>query len=144
MLTKSKFVALLVVIAFAMLQLMQPFVHVHLDVQHPIQSTAFHIDSGHENSAYDAERAEPANSAQNTSVASSDNFSHASHTVTVVSVMAKPSGLNYNSILPIFVLLACVIALVMHPNIVLVLNYRPLPHKPLKRRLPATRAPPLV
>jgi len=47
-LNKTKWVRLSVAVCFAILQALQPFIHAHLDAEHPIQNTGFHVGSEHE------------------------------------------------------------------------------------------------
>jgi hypothetical protein len=136
---KSKWVTLLVVLSFAILQLIQPFIHAHLDAQHPIQNTGFHVGDAHENLAY---HSSSITADANIAYDALSDFPHASHTLTVASGMTKPAELNLASSVSILILFAYVIALAVQPSLVLTVNHRNLPYKLLKRRLPASRSPP--
>ena len=47
---KTKWATVTIAILFAILQVLQPFIHAHLDADHPIQDTGFHVGTDHEES----------------------------------------------------------------------------------------------
>ena len=136
----NKWVSLVVVVCFALLQLLQPFIHAHLDAEHPIQNTGFHVGDAHEDMAYHAGELPPDASSAHDDMLS--DLSHASHTVTVASGMTKQASLSVASNITFIFLLGYIIALALQFTLVSPSNYHFFPHKLLKRRLPASRAPP--
>lgn len=130
---KVKWVTLAIAYCFAVLQVLQPFIHAHLDAEHPIQESGFHIGSEHE------EHADFFDQVINHAVSNAD---HISHTISVA------SGIKENFKPTLLADIFCVIVLCLCFAIVLlstVRPYRPLtltPYQSLKRRLPASRAPP--
>ncbi len=47
-LNKTKWARLAFAVCFAVLQTLQPFIHAHVDADHPIQNTGFHVGNEHE------------------------------------------------------------------------------------------------
>lgn len=132
-LNKIKWVTLVFAICFAILQALQPFIHAHLDGEHPIQNTGFHVGDEHEeamhHSAYSDEHALSA-------------VPHASHTISVASGIKKdidPALVADSIAIALFCL--C-IALVLQSVFTHFLPLAPVPYQSLKKRLPASRAPP--
>lgn len=130
---KCKWMTLAVAICFAILQALQPFIHAHLDVEHPIQHTGFHIGGEHEESVdFSYHIADQAVS----------NVAHDSHTVSVASGMKE----DFNSGLFADTLSAAVLCLCFAILLVSTLKFCPpfnlLPYNSLRRRLPSARAPP--
>jgi hypothetical protein len=130
-LSKTKWVTLTVAVFFAILQILQPFIHAHVDANHPIQETGFHIGVDHEESFVTSNSA-------TVSVAP-----HASHIVSVAPAINKDADpallidVVVLVVLFIFFSIALQSALKLYPKLTLV------SHKTLKLRLPAVRAPPL-
>lgn len=126
---KVKWVTLAIAYCFAVLQVLQPFIHAHLDAEHPIQESGFHIGSEHEERSVFLDHVVL-------------NADHISHTITVASGIKEDFSPTLRA--DIF----CVIVLCLWCVIVLqskLRPYRPLtltPYQSLKRRLPASRAPP--
>ncbi|CAN4268341.1 hypothetical protein MCEMEM6_00476 [Methylophilaceae bacterium] len=130
-LSKTKWVTLTIAIFFAILQVLQPFIHAHLDTNHPAQETGFHMGADHEESF---------------SVTNTHSVSvvpHASHIVSVTSAIKQDidPALLTDAIALIVICLCFSIALQsalkLYPQLTLVSP------KALKQRLPAARAPPL-
>lgn len=130
---RSKWIMLAVAICFAVLQMLQPFIHGHLDFEHHVDHSGFHVGNDHEE-GLDASHHE------NNHVIS--NIEHPSHTVSVASGIKE----EFN---PVFVsdvasalllMLYFVILLISKPNTYFSLDF--LPYLSLKRRLPLSRAPP--
>lgn len=130
-LKNTRWVTLAVAICFAILQALQPFIHAHLDTEHPIQHTGFHVGDEHE---------EAYNVAQSTNHAVS-SVPHATHTISVASGIKQDmdTQLLVNVLAVVFSI--CFLLTLQSPqkrNPALVL----VPIESLKRRLPASRAPP--
>lgn len=130
---KTKWVTLGVAVCFAILQALQPFIHAHIDDEHPMQLTGFHVGDEHEEQIALSDHLDSY---------SLSNLPHASQTVLV------ETGIKQD-INPMLLMdaIACVLlflcfALILQPTSRL---YQALPLlflEPLKRRLPASRAPP--
>jgi hypothetical protein len=133
LINKTKWVTLTVAICFAILQALQPFIHAHLDADHPIQHTGFHVGLEHE------ELISLSNHLTDYSLSA---VPHASHTISVA------SGIKPDTNLPVlidavsFVLFCICFALIFKSVSNLFLQSTQVSHKSLKRRLPAARAPP--
>lgn len=130
-LNKTKWVTVAVVICFAILQALQPFIHAHVDAEHPIQKTGFHVGDEHE---------EVLNVEHLANYPS--NVPHASHTISVDSSIKQDtdSMLFINTIFAVAFSICFILVLQfthrLNPAFLLV------PKESLKRRLPASRAPP--
>lgn len=128
-LIKTKWVTLTIAIFFAILQVLQPFIHAHLDAHHPIQETGFHVGADHEESFVTS----------NTQLVSSP---HASHIISVASAIKQDIDPALIIDVTGFVLLVLCFAIVLQsvaqyfPQLILI------PPKSSSRRLPASRAPP--
>ncbi|HSH53450.1 MAG TPA: hypothetical protein VK967_00345 [Methylotenera sp.] len=131
-LNKTKCVTLVFAICFAILQALQPFIHAHLDAEHPIQNTGFHVGDEHEEVMHHSVTGEHALS----------GVPHASHTISVASGIKKDIDPALVAD-PIAIVLFCLcIALVLQSVFTHFLPLAPVPYQSLKRRLPASRAPP--
>lgn len=132
--SKAKWLSLTVSICFAILQALQPFIHAHLDTDHPIQNTGFHVGNEHEE-VFSMEHL--ANNAVS-------NVPHASHTVSVDSSIKQDFDnlLLMNPYLALVLIFCFFLALQtthrLYPASFLV------PKESLRRRLPASRAPPQI
>ncbi len=132
-LNKTKWLTLAIALSFAILQVLQPFIHAHLDAEHPIQHTGFHVGDEHEESA------DFSGHFSNYTVS---NIDHVSHTISVASGIKQ----DFNSTLlakilsPVLLCVCFAIALrsilKLHPPLSLIA------YSSLRRRLPAARAPP--
>jgi len=130
--SKSNWITLAVAICFTVLQILQPFIHAHLDAEHPIQHTGFHVGNEHEE-------------VFSTQLSDSHNVSsvpHASHTISVASGIKQDMDTTVFAhamlafVLSIYFLLALVSTRQFNSAFLLV------PKTSLRRRLPASRAPP--
>ncbi len=129
---QSKWTTLTVALCFAILQTLQPFIHGHLDTEHPIQDTGFHIGTDHEE----------AESLLNAHHHTISDVVHASHTISVASGIKQEinPALLADTVLVVLFCLCFAIFLLSTLR-----SYRLLsltPYESLKRRLPASRAPP--
>jgi hypothetical protein len=130
---KANFIAYLIVVCFALLQVLSPFIHAHLDTEHPTQNTGFHVGDAHEEKIINLVHAE------------SDFLSaapHAAHTISVASGITQDidSTLHINTSLLVLFFLCFPLALTYVLKQFFPLSLIPL--QPLKRRIPASRAPP--
>ena len=127
---KTKLATLAIAIFFAILQVLQPFIHAHLDVDHSIHDKGFHVGIEHEESF---------------SVSHNHSASfvpHASHIVSVT--LAIKQDIDPALVVDVidFVLFALFFVIALQsiraptPQPVLV------SYKSLSWRLPASRAPP--
>jgi len=129
-LNKTKWLTLVIAIFFAILQGLQPFIHAHIDANHPVQETGFHMGAEHEELFITS----------NTPTVSV--IPHASHIVSVASAIKQDIDPALFVDLIGFVLVALCFAIVLQsvaqyfPQLILV------PPKSSSRRLPASRAPP--
>lgn len=132
-LSKIKLLVIFIAIGFAILQALQPFIHAHLDSQHPIQNTGFHVGNEHEELIQNS-----SNSGDHLSMVAP----HASHTISVASGIKK--DINFalaNEAFQLVLFCLCfAIVLLVASNIFLPLVTHP--YQSLKKRLPASRAPP--
>ena len=132
--SKAKWLSLTVSICFAILQALQPFIHAHLDTDHPIQNTSFHVGNEHEE----------AFSMEHLAIHAVSNVPHASHTVSVDSSIKQDFDnlLLMNPYLALVLIFCFILALQstyrLNPASFLV------PKESLRRRLPASRAPPQI
>jgi hypothetical protein len=131
-LSKTKWLTLTVAVCFAILQALQPFIHGHLDADHPIQHTGFHVGDAHEETV----------SSNHEATHTVSNVPHASHTVSVASGIKQ----DFENMPFIDVLFAAILSFCF--VLTLQSNYRfkpallSIPKESIKRRLPASRAPP--
>lgn len=131
-LSKSKWLTLVIAACFAILQAMQPLIHAHLDAEHPIHNSGFHVGDKHEEVAHES-----------TVDAELSEASHISHTISVASGIKK--DVDASVLDPI---LGAVIFFVV--TLLLPSYHIPKPQPTLllrqflRRRLPASRAPPLL
>lgn len=132
-LNKTKWVTLVFATCFAILQALQPFIHAHLDAEHPIQNTGFHVGDEHEEVVHHSDvSGEHALS----------TVPHASHTISVADGIKKdidPALVADSIAIALFCLY---IAIVLQSVSTHFLPLAPVPYQSLKRRLPASRAPP--
>ncbi|EUJ10449.1 hypothetical protein Meth11DRAFT_1268 [Methylophilaceae bacterium 11] len=130
-LNNTRWVTLAVAICFAILQALQPFIHAHLDTEHPIQHTGFHVGDEHEE-AYSVEH-----SADH----AVSNIPHATHTISVASGIKQDVDVKLLINILAVVFSVCFLLKLQATqklNPALLSN----PKESLKRRLPAARAPP--
>lgn len=131
-LNKTKWLSLVMVVCFAILQALQPFIHAHLDAEHPIQEIGFHVGNDHEEiSAAD-------------SLSHTVSAPHPSHTLSVASGIKQDINPMLANALVVIVLSFCFLVALPQP---VRPRYFPAPlvsKTHLKRRLPAPRAPPQI
>jgi hypothetical protein len=131
---KSKWAVFVFAASFAILQVLQPFIHAHIDAEHPIQITGFHLGGEHEE-VFNLEHLDDH--------AVSD-YPHASYTVSVDSGIKQDADGTFltNVILALIFSFCCVLAL----QAVHILNYAFLlvPKESLRRWLPPSHAPPQI
>lgn len=133
-LNKYKWVTLVIAIIFAILQALQPFIHGHLDVNHPIQHTGFHVGDEHEELSTDISY-----HVDNHVVS---NIVHVSHTVSVASGIKQDlSAVLVTQILGV-VLFCLYFVIVLFIPLKFYSALSLVSYNSLKRRLPASRAPP--
>lgn len=129
-LNKTKWMTFTIAIFFAILQVLQPFIHAHLDGDHSIQETGFHVGAEHEES-----------------FVTSNNHSafvtpHPSHIVSVTSAIKQDiDPALFIDVIGIVLLTLCFAIFLQSaaqyfPQLTLI------PPKSSSRRLPASRAPP--
>ena len=127
----TNWVRLMVAICFAVLQALQPFIHAHIDADHPIQETGLHVGSEHEEE----------HSFEHMTNHALSSVAHVSHTVSVDSSIKQDADslLLVQAFLLVFTF--CLVLTLPSPqkfNRVFLLE----PKQSLRRRLPASRAPP--
>ena len=131
---KTKWITLVFAIFFAILQVLQPFIHAHLDGDHQLQNVGFHVGEEHE---------ENTNVSNHLTDHSLSSIPHAAHTVLVSTGIKQDidPALLTNAIALVVLCLCFIIllqsALTLYPPLTLIY------HQSLKRKLPASRAPPL-
>ena len=132
-LKKTNWVTLTVAFCFVILQALQPFIHAHLDASHPIQNTGFHVGTDHE----EAVHLEPVQTE-----ASLHAVPHSQHTISVESGIKQDvdSLLIPNIVALIVISIFLVMSLRLTTEQYSYLSFTP--YQSLKRRLPASRAPP--
>lgn len=151
-LNKSSGLTLLLAVCFALLQVLQPFIHAHLDQHsaHDSHSQQLHDSHQHDHHAYghqqvgfhvaDAHEEVFAQAVHDGTQLSA--VPHASHTIFVAPAITKNVDLAtvLNAMqLALYGLVMAIILLVTTQQFPALVN----PHYPsIKRRLPATRAPP--
>lgn len=130
-LSKTKWVTLVIAACFAILQAMQPLIHAHLDADHPIHNSGFHVGDEHEEVTHES-----------TVGATLSEVPHVSHTISVASGIKKDIDLSLLDSMTAAVIFI-VIGLLLPRNNIPQLQYTPYLRHFLRRRLPAPRAPPL-
>lgn len=130
---KANLVVYLILVCFALLQVFSPFIHAHLDTEHFVQNTGFHMGDAHEEKAID--------------LTSTDSGfitvgAHASHTISVASGIKQEIDSTFMTGISLLVLFFLCFALNLTPALKQFFSLRLTPLQPLKRKLPASRAPP--
>ena len=129
----TKWITLAIALCLTILQALQPFIHGHLDLDHPIQKVGFHLSESHEEFNHSLDH--PSDHAL--------SDVHVSHTIVVASGIKQDVDPALFADFFSFALLWLCFAIVLlsvqrhFPQLYLV------PNKSLRRRLPAPRAPPL-
>lgn len=130
---KANFLVYLMVVCFALLQVLSPFIHAHLDTEHPIQKTGFHVGDAHEEKTMGLANAE-------SNFLSADP--HAAHTILVASGITHDIDSTLLMSTSLFVLFFLCFPLALTSVLRQFFPLSLIPLQPLKRRLPASRAPP--
>ena len=130
---KANFLVYFMVVCFALLQVLSPFIHAHLDTEHPIQNTGFHVGDAHEEKVIGLVHAE-------SNLLSAEP--HAAHTISVASGIKQDINstllVSTSLLVPFFLCFPLALTPVSRQFFQLSL----IPLQPLKRQLPASRAPP--
>ena len=128
--SKSKWIALFIAVFLA---IFQPFIHVHLDTQQPIQNTGFHVGDAHE------EFVQPLSHSVDypalTAIHASHTISVASGTIKDIQAELADESINFVLICLFFAFLFQIVVNFFSPSTSLF-------YQALKKLLPATRAPP--
>lgn len=134
---KINWMTLVVALCFAILQALQPFIHGHLDSEHPIQHTGFHVGDEFEEAVVVHVEAEDLN-AEHTITSTP----HSSHTVSVGSSIKQDIEPILTSAIVGLMLVAIFLAINLPVFTVSFSRFSSFPYQSLRRRLPAPRAPP--
>ncbi|WP_020168077.1 MULTISPECIES: hypothetical protein [Methylotenera] len=140
---KANFVVYLIVLCFALLQVFTPFIHAHLNAEHPIQNTGFHVGDAHEEMAIELTHLHSTDtSSEHLDASFLSSIPHATHTISVASGITQGVDSTFLVVASLLVLffLCFPFALTSVLRQFFLLSLTPL--QPLKRRLPASRAPP--
>ena len=128
---KSKWVTLIIAMCFAILQAMQPLIHAHLDADHPIHNSGFHMGDDHEEAAHES-----------TITPQLSEEPHVSHTISVASGIKK--DLDLSLVDPLYAAaIFVIITLLLIPPHNFDTHFTPRFRQFLRRLSPAPRAPPL-
>ena len=140
---KAKFVVYFIVLCFALLQVFTPFIHAHLNTEHPIQNTGFHIGDAHEEMAIELTHLHSTEtSAEHLDASSLSTIPHASHTISVASGITQDVDSTLIVVASLLVLFFLCFPLYLTPFLSQFFTLSLIPQQPLKRQLPASRAPP--
>jgi putative Mn2+ efflux pump MntP len=138
LLNKSKWAMLVVATCFALLQALQPFMHAHLDTDHLAHHSNVSANDEHEELIHQSHHVIADYLTDHTESA----VSHSLYTISVASGIKKdmePAAvIDSIAFVLISVGLAIGFAFISKPNFPLISA----PHPSVKRRLPASRAPP--
>lgn len=131
--TKVKWLTLTVALCFAILQALQPFIHAHIGTNHPAEHTGLHVGNDHEE-IWQVDHAQ------------SNHYTHAvpyaSDIVSVESGIKKDSDLMLALDVVGTLLFSLCLAVALLLTIQQFYQSVSSPYHSLKRRLPASRAPP--
>ncbi len=131
---KTKWVTLILAMCFAILQVLQPFIHAHLDSNHAQHHLGFHVGEEHE---------ENTNVAHDLTDHTLSSIPHAAHSILVATGIKQDIDpallIDAITLVVVYLFFSIVIqsASTLYPPLSLIF------HQSLKRRLPASRAPPL-
>lgn len=130
---RTKWLTLMVVLCLAVLLALQPFIHAHLDVEHPIQHSGFHVGSDYEESL-SVHHDQPSHSVS--------AIPHVSHIVKVAPSIKQ--GIDLALVVDVagLILVSFCLAIAIKLTAQQFSQLNPSFYQPLKRRLPAARAPP--
>lgn len=144
---KAKFVVYLIVLCFALLQIFTPFIHAHfntdLNNQHPIQNTGFHVGDAHEEMAIELIHLHSTEiSAEHLDASFLASTPHATHTISVASGITQDVDSTLLVVAGLLVLFFLCFPQYLTPFLSQFFSLSLIPQQPLKRQLPASRAPP--
>lgn len=129
---KANFLVYFIVVCFTLLQVLSPFIHAHLDAP-STHNIGFHVGDAHEEKAINLANAE------------SDFLSaepHAAHTVSVASGIKQDADSTLLINASLLVLFFLCFPLALTPVLRQFFSLSLIPLQPLKRQIPASRAPP--
>jgi hypothetical protein len=135
---KSKWLILLFALVFAVLQALQPFIHAHIDEYHPDHDTGFHVADEHDEHIHDSYRLNSEHADEHTASA----VPHIFHTILVAFGIKKEVDSDPAVDAPALLLFGLCFVIILSgvsqnfPALI------PARFPSLKRRLPASRAPP--
>lgn len=132
-LKQTKWLVQFMVACFAILQLLQPFIHAHLDTQHPIKTSNFHVVSDHE------ETFQGSNLSADNSLF---NSPHPTHVASVDSSIKSDIKFLISDESIQFILFCLIIVLALQSVSSVFFPLTTHHYLFLKKRLPASRAPP--
>jgi hypothetical protein len=128
--TLANYIILAVAICFAILQ---PFLHIHLDKEHPIQQTGLHMGNEHEDIAIHSTQLD---------THALTSASHTSEIISIDSVFKKEVDLNITGDTFVIALILFCLNLLTLKGASKFFPFHSQNYHTLRRRLPATRAPP--
>lgn len=136
-LNRKNWIQLVIALCIILLQVLQPFIHVHLDVAEHAHSVGFHMGGDYEHELHDMNL--PQSSSHQHFIA---DTSHLPDVVSVASGIKKEVDQGLSMDLLTYVLVSFCFFLLLPPISKLWPAFHPHFHESLKRRLPASRAPP--
>lgn len=140
---KAKSAVYLFVLFFALLQIFTPFIHAHFNTKNPIQNTGFHVGDEHEEMAIELTHSHsPETSAEHLDASSLASTPHAGHTISVPSGITQDVDSTNIDAIALLVLFFLCFPLYLTPFLSRIFSSSLIPQQALKRRLPASRAPP--
>ncbi|MGJ8620957.1 MAG: hypothetical protein ACSHWN_11550 [Methylophilaceae bacterium] len=133
MFNKTKWLVLTVALCLIALQALQPFIHAHLDIEHPEHLSGLHVGGDYEASLNDH---------SHKSNHSITDLSHVSHVITIAPSIKQDTDLTLvlDVVALIFISFCLAIAAQLSTQLFSPLHLSH--YQSLKRRLPASRAPP--
>jgi hypothetical protein len=134
---KNKWVSIAIAIFFAILQTIQPFIHAHVDAEHPIQNTGFHLGNDYEE-AHDTEHL------TGYVVLNDSHTPHVSQTISVASGIPQDIYTTLFADIMLVAIFSFCIVLASKSTHRLNPAFLLIPKESLKKRLPASRAPPQI
>ena len=140
---KAKFLVYSVVLFLALLQIFTPFIHAHFNTDHPIQNTGFHVGDAHEEMAIELTHLYSAEtSAEHLDASFLSTIPHATHTISVASGITQDVDSALLVVASLLVLFFLCFPQYLTPFLSQFFALSLIPQQPLKRQLPASRAPP--
>jgi hypothetical protein len=129
---KNRWVVLTVALCLVVLQVLQPFIHAHLDVEHPQQLSGLHVGGDYEASL----------SGYPESHHAITDLSHVSHVLTIAPSLKQELDLTIVLDVVALILVSFFLAMALPLATQLFLQLNLSYYQSLKRWLPASRAPP--